>query len=110
LGNFPWANGNTHNYAGPYVISPTSSHIVWRLQGGIGGVVGGDLGQLSIDASQSIGAPAAGSPTVIYSGRAYMTYAQPGVGNVAACFDIRTGKVYYEIPVSQGGVTPTVVS
>jgi outer membrane protein assembly factor BamB len=65
---------------------------------------------MSIDASQVIGGTAAGSPSVIYAGRGYATYSKPGVGNVAACFDIRTGEVFYEIPVAQGGTTPTVVS
>ena len=107
LGNYPWANGNTHDYAGPYVIAPNTAHIVWRVQGGLGGLVGGDDGQLSIDASQSIGVGAAGNPSVIYNGRAYVAFVKPGVGNVARCFDLRTGEVLYEIP---NGVTPTVIS
>ena len=107
LGNFPWANGNTHDFAGPYVIAPNTAHIVWRVQGGLGGLVGGDDGQLSIDASQSIGVGAAGNPSVIYNGRAYVAYVKPGVGNVAACFDIRTGEVFYEVP---NGITPSVIS
>ncbi len=110
LGNFPWANGNTHDYAGPFVVAPNSAHVVWRRQGIVGGLIGGDSYQSSIDASQSIGAGAAGNPSVIYSGRAYSTYAKAGVGNVAACYDIRTGQVFYEIPVAQGGTTPTVIS
>jgi hypothetical protein len=110
LGNFPWVNGNTHDFAGPYVIAPTSAHVVWRRQGAIAGLVGGESGQLSIDASQVIGAGAAGNPSVIYDGRCYETYAKQGVGNVAACYDLQTGQIYYEIPIAQGGVTPTYVS
>ena len=68
------------------------------------------ISELAIDASQVIGANAAGSPSVIYDGRAYMTYQQQGVGTVAACFDLRTGKMNYETPTSQGGVTPTILS
>ncbi|PVX26401.1 MAG: hypothetical protein CW691_01585, partial [Candidatus Bathyarchaeum sp.] len=50
------------------------------------------------------------NPSVVYAGRCYQTYTKPGVGSVAACYDLRTGEVYYEIPTADGGVTPTIVS
>ncbi len=49
-------------------------------------------------------------PTVIYLGRCYETYFKPGVGEVAGCYDLRTGEIYYEIPTADGGITPQVIT
>ncbi len=87
----------------PYVLAPNSAHIVWKRQGAVSGITGGLLGQIA-----ETGGP--GSPSVAYQGRCYQTYTKPGVGSVAACYDLRTGQIYYEIPTAQGGITPTVVS
>ncbi|XHH08730.1 MAG: PQQ-binding-like beta-propeller repeat protein [Candidatus Bathyarchaeia archaeon] len=87
----------------PYVQAPDSAHIVWKRQGAIAGLIGGPAGQYGSSGS-------AGTPTVIYSGRCYQTYNKAGVGSVAACYDLRTGQVYYENPISNGGVTPSYVS
>jgi len=103
-GNYPYAYINdARDWMGPFVIGPNTSHIAWKLQGGIGGLVGGEIGQNSLTTG-------VGNPGVIYEGRAYQTYNKPGVGSVAACYDIRTGEVFYEIPEAQGGVTPYIIS
>ncbi len=87
----------------PYVQAPESSHVVWKRLGGIAGIIGGSVGQYG-----NLDSP--GSPSVIYAGRCYQTYDKPGVGSVAGCYDLRTGEIYYEIPVAEGGVTPNVIS
>ncbi len=82
----PWpADTNTYvsNYGYvPYVQGPTSAHIAWMQQGAIGGLAGGTAGQITIDAGQSGVSSVrvnAGSPSIIYQGRAYQTYSKPGV-------------------------------
>jgi len=106
-GNYPWEmqqdtigeyNG-APDYYGPYVTAPNTSHVVWKRQGEVAGVIGGEAGVYG-----DLGG--AGTPNLIYMGRCYQTYNKPGVGNVAACYDLRTGEIYYEIPTSEGGVTP----
>jgi hypothetical protein len=87
----------------PWVQGPNTSHIVWKRQGAVAGLIGGQAGQYAV-----LGTPS--TPSLIYSGRVYQTYTKPGVGSVAACYDLRTGQVYYEIPTATGGVTPTVIS
>lgn len=110
LGNYPWPYGNErHDYAGPYVIAPNTAHIAWKQQGGLYGLIGGELGGMS-NYQGGIGGVAAGSPTVIYEGRGYQTFDKPSVGPVAQCYNIRTGEIFYEIPIAQGGVTPTILS
>src|SRR4030066_963410 len=105
LGNWPsWNYRSQYSYGGPYVLAPKTAHVVWkRLGGQESGLAGGELGQLSFTSSR-------GTPSLIYLGRAYQTYTKPGVGSVAACYDIRTGEIYYEIPIAAGGVTPTAIS
>jgi outer membrane protein assembly factor BamB len=103
-GNYPYAYVNdARDWFGPFVTAPNTSHVAWKRQGAIGGLIGGETGQYSLT-------PSVGNPGVIYAGRGYQTYDKPGVGSVAACYDIRTGQVYYEIPVSQGGTTPYIIS
>ncbi|MFC1487363.1 PQQ-binding-like beta-propeller repeat protein [Thermoproteota archaeon] len=106
-GNYPPQNlvvtgewsGNP-DYYGPYITAPNTSHVVWKKDVDVGGITGGEAGVYSELAGGS-------TPDVIYLGRCYDTYYKPGVGNVAGCFDLRTGEIYYEIPTSEGGVTPT---
>ena len=107
-GNWPWPYANNYQYGGPNVIAPNTAHIVWKRQGAISGLVGADVpgvahGQGSITSG-------GGTPSLIYAGRCYQTVTKPVVGSVAQCYDLRTGEVYYEIPTSAGGVTPTVLS
>jgi hypothetical protein len=98
----------------PWVQAPNSAHIVWKQQEAIDGLVGGPGGQSSLLTTPSL-------PSVIYAGRCYQTvtkvmqvlvngtYRQQPT-SVAECYDLRTGKVYYDIPTADGGVTPTIVS
>lgn len=105
LGNSPWPYFNeARDYLGPYVIAPNTGHVVWRRQGIISGIMGGDTGTFSLNTREN------SDPGVIYGGRAYMDVNKPGVGRVAQCFDIRTGQVYYEIPYDEGGYTPLLIS
>ncbi len=98
--NIAWsARYNFH----PWVIAPNTAHVVWKRQGAIGGLIGGTAGQLGTSGNP-------GTPSAIYSGRAYQTVTKPGIGSVAQCYDIRTGELYYEIPTSEGGVTPNLVA
>jgi hypothetical protein len=90
----------------PYVQAPNTAHIVWKKQGALSGLIGGITGQFSTTT-------APGTPSVIYAGRAYQTMTVPVNGvptSCAVCYDIRTGEQYYAIPISQGGVTPNVIS
>jgi hypothetical protein len=106
-GNWPWPYANNYDYAGPFTIAPTTSHIVWKRQDGVAGLVGGLLDQLSIDTARG------NTPSLIYSGRCYDTMTVPINGvptSCAVCYDLRTGELYYSIPISEGGVTPTAIS
>ena len=60
---------SNYNYI-PYAQGPESSHILWRRQSSIGGIIGGPAG----DISWSTGIPnTKGQPTIIYAGRCYHT-------------------------------------
>jgi len=107
-GNYPWQYYVSANkYLGPYVIAPTSSHIVWSRLGAISGLDGGEAG---VYGSFTGG----GTPSLIYDERCYQTWTEPGVGSVAACYNLQTGQIYYQIPIggpTDGpGVTPTSIS
>ncbi|UCC58926.1 MAG: PQQ-like beta-propeller repeat protein [Candidatus Bathyarchaeum sp.] len=110
-GNYPWdeyANGGAGgsewsgqpDYYGPYIKAPNTSHIAWKKLDGLAGIIGGETGVYGRLDRPSM-------PNVIYMGRCYDTYYKPGVGNVAACYSLRTGEIFYEIPTADGGVTPT---
>ena len=106
-GNFPYAYYNSYvRDLGPFVTAPNTSHIVWRQQQALSGIIGGEAGQYSIQSQPP-------TPSVIYLGRCYQTLTVPINGvptNCAVCYDLRTGQQYYAIPVSQGGTTPTAIS
>ncbi|MGD6809865.1 MAG: PQQ-binding-like beta-propeller repeat protein [Candidatus Bathyarchaeia archaeon] len=114
-GNYPWMESNIvgvttnawhDNYYGPYIPAVNTPHIVWKKVGTIAGLIGGEAGQYSVLSSP-------GTPNVIYMGRAYQTRYETINGvptNCAVCYDLRTGEVYYAIPLSDGGVTPTHIS
>ncbi len=90
----------------PYVQAPNSSHIVWKMQGNIAGLIGGTAGQYNTGSGP-------GNPSVIYAGRCYQTLTVPINGvpiSCAVCYDLQTGQQYYAIPTAQGGITPTVTS
>lgn len=106
-GNYPYAYYNTMcRDNGPFITAPNTSHIVWKQQEAVAGMIGGEAGTYSIYAQP-------GTPSVIYLGRCYQTLTVPVNGvptSCAICYDLRTGKQYYSIPVAQGGVTPTAIS
>lgn len=88
----------------PYVPGPTSSHIVWKRQYAIGGLVGGSLGPQSLLHNPGLSGANAGDsvdghPTMIYGGRGYYSSNKPFDGvtqSVWQCYDIRTGEVFWE--------------
>jgi hypothetical protein len=106
-GNYPYAYYNSMcRDNGPFITGPNTSHIVWKQQEAVAGMIGGEAGTYSIAAQP-------GTPSVIYLGRCYQTLTIPVNGvptSCAVCYDLRTGKQYYAIPVAQGGVTPTAIS
>ncbi|MDH5595198.1 MAG: hypothetical protein OEY40_00580 [Candidatus Bathyarchaeota archaeon] len=84
----------------PYVQAPNSAHIVWKREFMIGGLVGGEAGQISLTAA---GLSGGGFPSIIYAGRCYDTYSKPtGASSTTywRCYDLRTGEVYWEYPAT----------
>jgi len=83
----------------PWVEAPDSSHILWKRQDNIAGMIGGQAGKYGVS-----GEP--GAPSVIYAGRVYDSYTKPGLGSSTSastmfrCYDLRTGQVYWEYPVT----------
>ncbi len=112
---------NTNAYASnykftPYVQAPNTAHIAWMRQGALAGIVGGQFGYSSVGPGE---ATYAGTPNIIFQGRAYQAINKPmtttynGVTvtqtmSTWTCYDIRTGEVYWE----QTGITqpPTFVT
>jgi hypothetical protein len=111
VGGGPYWPANTNPFLSnydfiPYVAAPNTSHVVWKRQGTIAGIIGGPAGQYGQTANP-------GTPSVIYAGRCYQTMNVPIDGvptQCAACYDLRTGEMYYAIPTAEGGVTPDHVS
>ncbi len=88
----------------PYVLGPTTAHVVWRRQGAEGGLIGGTSGIRAISGNS-------GTPTLVYDGRCYQTLNKAINGvpqSVWECYNLRTGQVYWD----QTGNTqiPTIVS
>ena len=119
-GGQDWPAG-TNTYASnykytPYVEGPETSHVVWLREGALAGIMGGQYGINSVGPGES---PYAGTPTIVFQGRAYQTVTKPFATvvngtdvtetvSVWQCYDIRTGKIYWE----QTGITqaPTIVT
>jgi hypothetical protein len=117
LGNYPY-NGampnppaGTNPYASnykytPYVQAPNTAHVAWKRQGGIAGMLGGDYGQTAFTGG-------GGSPSVIFQGRAYQTVTKGTDGlqsqSYWQCYDIRTGEIFWEIPLASGQSAPTMI-
>jgi len=91
----------------PWVQAPNTAHVLWKKLGAIAGLIGGPATQYGTTSSP-------GSPSLIYAGRCYQTMTiQDYAGNMtscAVCYDLRTGQQYYAIPISQGGITPNLIS
>ena len=108
--NWP-ANTNLYssNYKfTPYVQAPNTAHVIWKRQGALGGIMGGQFGQRSYGAGEGT---YAGTPSIIFQGRAYQSVAKVVNGestNVWQCYDLRTGEIYWE----RTGITtvPTLVT
>ncbi|UCC58222.1 MAG: PQQ-binding-like beta-propeller repeat protein [Candidatus Bathyarchaeum sp.] len=109
-GNFPFtglgggpgwpAETNTYSTADydfiPYVQGPNTAHIVWRRQGALAGIIGGQFGYRSYGAGEGT---YAGVPSIIFQGRCYDTITKMVDGEptrVWQCYDLRTGEVYWE--------------
>jgi hypothetical protein len=118
-GNYPWTGAyyypggrilygqDRYKYTA-YVQAPNTAHIVWKRQGNLGGLIGGEAYQNSLSSG-------GGTPNIIYAGRCYQTLTKqvPTYVNgslilwpstVWECYDLRTGEVYWDI---QGAVAPT---
>ncbi len=119
MGNYPWhgvgggfnwpeeTNTYSSNYGfTPYVQAPNTAHIVWKTQGAISGLTGGQQGINSMTSG-------AGTPSIIYQGRAYQSYTKPGSGATAQTYwksyDIRTGEIFWDRPLAAGESAPTVI-
>jgi hypothetical protein len=101
LGGGPNWPANTNIYASnykfvPYVQGPTSAHIVWRRQGALAGIIGGQFGYRSYGPGEGT---YAGTPSIIFQGRCYQSLTKIVNGvptSVLQCYDLRTGEVYWE--------------
>ena len=88
----------------PYTDAPMSSHIVWKRQYSIGGLIGGSAGPVSLLHNPGLSGASAGDsvdghPTMIYGGRGYYSSIKVFNGstmNVWECYDIRTGELIWE--------------
>ncbi len=112
-GGGPGYPENTNAFASnykftPYVEAPNTAHIAWKRQGALAGIAGGQYGYRSVGPGESA---YAGTPAIIFQGRAYQTVAKAidGVAqNVLQCYDIRTGEIYWEqVGIAQA---PTAVT
>ncbi len=104
---------NTNAYASnykftPYVQAPNTAHVAWKRQGALAGIAGGQYGIRSVGPGESA---YAGTPNIIFQGRAYQTVTKPFNGvtqSVWQCYNIRTGEIIWEIAgIAQ---TPTAVT
>jgi hypothetical protein len=116
LGSYPYTGtmpnppANTNPYASnyrytPYVTAPNTAHIAWMRQGALSGMLGSDFGQYSVTSG-------GGTPSVIYMGRCYQTVTKASTSGTNSqsywqCYDLRTGQVYWEIPLASGQSAPT---
>jgi outer membrane protein assembly factor BamB len=93
-------NGSNANF-NPYSKGPDSSHVLWKLQGSIGGLLGGEQGYYDTR----------GSPTtpVACQGRLYYTTTEgygSGVYPLLHVLDERTGEEIYEKALPSNTTTP----
>ena len=81
-----------------------------RQVGPVAGIIGGETGNYALSGS-------AGTPSLIFMGRAYQTVTKSFNGlaaqSFAECYDIQTGEIYYDVlTIASGGtgVTPTNIN
>ncbi len=128
LGNFPWhgpgggpmwdeRHPETNIYQGgvrgvprsrftAWVTAPNSAHVVWKREGNIAGLIGGDVGPITLDIGGG------GYPNVIVNGRAYQAIPKTGTTGPEGqtywqCYNLRTGEIYWERPLFSGESEPT---
>jgi hypothetical protein len=129
IGDYPWFGPGTNSiwdelYPGTnpaynseygfvaWVSGPESGHIVWKRQYAFSGLMGGDPGGES-----HVGPPLSSwnmKPSLIVGGRAYHSYSKvatdgPGSQTYWECYDIRTGKVYWERALYTGESAPNLI-
>ena len=77
----------------PWVIGPSTAHIVWKRQTGIAGLIGGPAAQLGTTSGGG-GPFGGGGVNLIYAGYAYDSYVKPGTSGATYWrgTDIRTGE------------------
>jgi hypothetical protein len=92
----------------PWVQGPNSAHILWKEQGNLAGLIGGQAGQYGYT-----GAPPA--PSIIYAGRCYQSTTRVNTSAVNTtvtywqCYDLRTGQLYWERPLAPGESAPNLI-
>jgi hypothetical protein len=117
-GNYPWVGyfgggsmSGKPDFLGPYITGSNTAHILWSWQQVNtfpAGVIGGEAGQFGNKASPTM-------PSVIFEGRAYATQTVQWYNgsfiSCAICYDLQSGKIYYEIPTAApfNGITPTFI-
>jgi hypothetical protein len=114
-GNYPWAEtlvgqgpvSWSDEYYGPYIPAVHTPHIVWQRVGALAGMIGAETGYNSMSGNP-------GTPSVLFMGRGYQTVTKSINGqptqSYAECYNIQTGEIYYDVPTSAGGLTPTNIA
>ena len=114
-GNYPWGEtlvgqqpvSWTDEYYGPFIPAVHTPHIVWQRVGALAGMIGAETGYNSMSGNP-------GTPSVIFMGRGYQTVTKSINGqptqSYAECYNIQTGEIYYDVPTSAGGQTPTNIA
>ncbi|MGE5637678.1 MAG: PQQ-binding-like beta-propeller repeat protein, partial [Chloroflexota bacterium] len=128
-GNFPWFGPgggsmwdqlypNTNPYRmgisrepmarfAAWVQAPNSGHVVWKREGAMAGILGGDKGSQTLEGNP-------GYPSIILFGQAYQTVSKvnptgPSSQNYWQCYDIRTGEILWERPLYSGETAPALI-
>jgi hypothetical protein len=107
----------------PWVTGPESAHVVWKREYQMGGLMGGDLGSSS--SVNSLPFSFAATPdavqngwqmtaSIVLMGKAYHAVPKPATNSAGLqlyweCYDIRTGKVYWERPLYPGEDVPALI-
>jgi hypothetical protein len=79
-----WLNLYSNNW-NPYGSAPSTGHILWKTQVGLGGLVGGDRNSISYQPTMSYSYP-------ILSGKVYLPFSTLGSFK---CLDLTTGELVF---------------
>ena len=118
LGDYPYIGymknppPETNHYASnykftPFVQAPNTAHVVWKRQGALSGLMGGDMDKKLFGSGEGT---YAGTPAIIFEGRCYQSVTKPFDGvtqSVLECYDLRTGEMYWE---RTGVPAPTAIT